>query len=269
MPITLAISGESGSGKTHFCGTAEELGPVLYVWFPTVQPDNLLTLGDLDDRPNIIPMPIQKFDDLLQIPKMVREVKAITVVIDPIDFAQDVLIDELREDIKYTLKTDTDRLSFTGYGVLKTRLLGLIRSTNALPCHKIYTTLVQRRVDMVAALEAARNLGGKTPKPPDMASEDDRPYKMESALEGAVRSDLWALMGPAGYTNKSWHGSRVEFELDFRPHPALYTNDRGSGLETLVNPKFKEVVDAFSPKTKEQKQKIAAKTATKQEEGDW
>ncbi len=265
MNITLIVSGESGAGKTHLGGTAEELGLVLYIWFPTIQPDNLLTLGNLDKHPNIILMPIQQFDDLLQVPKMVREVQPATTVIDPIDFAQALLKEELKDARKYPsakgspvskyARAGSENLNWDGWGIVKTRVLSFVLSTNAQPCHKIYTTLVQRLLDDIAALEAARELKGKMPDAPSIGGEDERPYRMESGLDGAMRKDIFALMGPAGYANIQWRGSRAEYVLDFRPHPGLHTNRRGRDeeLEILVNPTFKEVVLAFNPNSKAEK----------------
>ena len=225
--LNILVHGDSGTGKTYFCGTMIEAGlKVLYLVF---NEDELTTLDQLGIKGYDYVLVTDYEKQLWPLYLALRRNRPgyEGLVLDGLGDLQQAAKDyELAGDDKVGLKfmeeamKGTRRMYLRNWGNLLEMTRHFLDPLLKLPIHKIVTCISEADEDP------------KTGKP-----------KVYPGLQGSLQQLVAAHFSVVGYSYIAHMGAETCYCLTTQPHESISTKDRTGLCRVLVNPDFKTFLD--------------------------
>lgn len=227
--INLLVYGPPGAGKTHLCGTAEELGPTLFLdvegGVTTIRHRNI----------DVVPIRSMKEieDTYNRIFKTIKDGKIYYSVI-CIDSLTELADLDMRTIMKQAYNknpetVDIDVASPREWGKTRNHIRTIVRAFRDLPCHVIYTA----------------SLGEKT--------EEKAPTQFYPGFSGKLRTEVPGFMDIVGYLwpDIELGGDTVTRKLQVTGTRRVVAKDRTNALGGIVEnptvPMMWEMIQNYQP----------------------
>lgn len=227
--LNILDHGDSGSGKTNFCGTMIKAG--LKVLYLTFNEDELLTLDQLGitGYDYIIINNYEKQLWPIYIALRQNKKKYEGVIVDGLgDFqqmAKDYDLAEGQSGFAERAMKGQVRMALRNWGNILEMTRHWIDPMLKLPMHKIVTCISESDDDP------------KTGKP-----------KIYPGLQGSMQQIISAHFSVVGFSYIASYGPDTHYCMTTQPHESIATKDRTRMCRVFVNPQFKTFLDTLNGK---------------------